>query len=60
MSHNKEACEHFMQLVGSVKQLYWEPDDILVQRDMEEWVCDNCGETKFAIQEDERELVDNQ
>jgi hypothetical protein len=60
MMHNKEACNHFMQLIGNVKELYWEHDDILVQRDVEKWTCELCGETKFAIQENERELVDNQ
>jgi hypothetical protein len=57
---NGNACKHFMQFMGSVKELYWEPDDILVQRDVEKWVCDSCGDTQYAIEESERELVDNQ
>ena len=60
MTHNKEACEHFMQLIGNVKELCWETDDILVERNMEKWVCDNCGDTKYNFEENERELVINQ
>lgn len=60
MTHNKETCEHFMQLIGNVKELYWEEGDILVQRDVEKWACDNCGNTQIVFQESERELVINQ
>ena len=60
MPHNKEACEHFMQLIGTVNEVFWEPGDILVQREAEEWVCDHCGDTQYVFEESERELVDNQ
>ena len=60
MAHNKETCEHFMQLIGNVKELYWEKDDILVQRDVEKWVCDVCGDTQFVLEENESVLTDNQ
>jgi hypothetical protein len=53
-------CEHFMQFNGSIKELYWEEGDILVQRDAEKWVCDHCGDTQYVFQESERELVDIQ
>jgi hypothetical protein len=49
-----------MQFNGSIKELYWEEGDILVQRDAEKWVCDHCGDTQYVFQESERELVDNQ
>lgn len=60
MTHNKETCQHFMQLIGNVKELYWEKDDILVQRDVEEWTCENCGNTQFVLEENESVLADNQ
>lgn len=60
MTHNKETCEHFMQLIGNVKELYWEEGDILVQRDVEKWACEDCGNTQIVFQESERELVINQ
>lgn len=60
MTHNKETCEHFMQLIGNVKELYWEKDDILVQRDVEKWVCDVCGDTQFVLEENESVLANNQ
>ncbi len=56
---NDETCDHFMQFMGSVKELYWEEGDILVQRQMETWVCDVCGETKYAFEENESELTEN-
>lgn len=58
MTHNKESCEHFMQLIGNVQELYWEEGDILIQRDVEKWSCEHCGDTKFVFEESERELAD--
>lgn len=49
-----------MQLIGNVKELYWEEGDILVQRDVEKWACEDCGNTQFVLEENERELVINQ
>ena len=60
MTDNKETCNHFMQLIGNVKELYWEEGDILVQRDVEKWACEDCGNTQFVLEENERELVINQ
>ena len=56
--HNSQACEHFMQLIGNVKELFWE-DDILVQYEVEKWACDICGDTKHIIGENASVLVDN-